>query len=486
MAALEFCLPRAELPALLKLPLFGRGSRATPCDRIWHDTQGGELAEAGLSLCETKDGWRLEASHPAAGQPWPPGVPAPLLAAAPDLAQVSEAAGRALPQPLISVAGFHGRQRVMPVTGHSAADASLTILDGVIRGVAQERPVCRLILQGPAPMLLDLSTALSHAAPISVPRWSLASEAIALAGTRPPLPRRTGAPQITPGTSLSDAIANVLGHLADVIIAGSSTAADGHSPEPVHQMRVAVRRLRSALSVFKRAAGPADSVKPGLKRLAAVLGGARDWDVFLLGTGASLTAALPDDRRVAAMLATAVRHRAQAYRELQRLLNSPEFRQAEVQLAVLAALRPWEAQAAAEQEERLQADAADYASHRLQRRLEIMLAPGDDIATLPVGDLHAIRKEGKRLRYACEFFAPLFGRKAPRRFIERLVALQEALGHLNDTASAGILMASLGARADRQYAAGVVQGYIAAGAGGTRREIERAWDRFRRQEPFWT
>jgi len=297
-----------------------------------------------------------------------------------------------------------------------------------------------------------------------------------------------GAPTVPPGTSLGDAVALVLSHLTDVILALVPEAPAGRSPEPVHQMRVAVRRLRSALSIFRRAVdGEAfEAVKPGLKQLAAVLGGARDWDVFLSGTGRAVGDALADDRRIAAMLEAGERRRVAAYGALGRYLAGPEFRALEVALVQLAALRPWQGVASEEQAARL-GDAADaYASHMFSKRLEHILAPGPDISALPVEELHTIRKAGKRLRYAAEFFTPLYGKRGARRFIGRLSSLQEALGHLNDTAAAGALMATLGGGADRQFAAGAVQGFVAARQGDTRHQIERAWSKFRRQEPFWS
>jgi CHAD domain-containing protein len=227
-------------------------------------------------------------------------------------------------------------------------------------------------------------------------------------------------------------------------------------------------------------------VAPGLKRLGAMLGAARDWDVFLAGTGQAVIDAMAGNHRVAAMLQAGERRRVAAYGALGDYLASAEFNALELALVQLAALRPWEVMATEEQAVQLAEPAEPYATHMFGRRLEHMLAPGADIAELPAEELHAIRKAGKRLRYAAEFFAPLYGKRGPRRFIERLSVLQEALGHLNDTAAAAALMASLGGGADRQFASGAVQGFVAARQGDTRADIGRAWSKFRRQEPFWT
>src|SRR6202000_3327884 len=97
-------------------------------------------------------------------------------------------------------------------------------------------------------------------------------------------PRLVGAPQLAASLSVTAGFAHVVGHLADVILALAPVAAAGHNdPEPVHQMRVAVRRLRSAIAMFRPAVGCASValVDGGLKVLGARLGPARDWDVFV-------------------------------------------------------------------------------------------------------------------------------------------------------------------------------------------------------------
>ena len=147
---------------------------------------------------------------------------------------------------------------------------------------------------------------------------------------------------------------------------------------------------------------------------------------------------------------------------------------------------PWEFTATEEQQARLASPAENFTTRMLDRRLTHMLRPGPDIAELPVEELHAIRKEGKRLRYAAEFVAPLYGKT------------QHAALHLPGSPSCrkpsatsttpppqGVLMASLGRGADRQFAAGAVQGFVAAHLGNTRQDISDAWSKFRRQEPFW-
>ena len=340
MPSLEFCLSPGDTARLLRVPaLTRRAGRPVSIDRVWHDTAEGALAAEGLSLSEQKGAWRLEQSRPVPGLVWPPGTPAPLIEEAADPAGISHA----LPGPLMPLAGFRGRQR-LALIDDGEAPVEVSLLEGALRGVTREAEICRLTLTGPAARLQALSSELGAAVRLTAPRQALAAEAIALARGAVPAARQTGAPAVPVGMNLADAMSLVLSHLTDVILAGTENAAEGRTPGPVHQLRVAIRRLRSALSIFRRAVDPAafEAVTPGLKQFAAVLGAARDWDVFLAGTGQAVAGALPEERRITAMLEAGERRRVAAYAALGTYLEGPDFRALELGLVQLAALRPWE------------------------------------------------------------------------------------------------------------------------------------------------
>jgi CHAD domain-containing protein len=304
----------------------------------------------------------------------------------------------------------------------------------------------------------------------------LAAAGAALEAPSPP----DGAALLQPGQSPDDAFASLLDVLGAAIRWHAPGAIAGRSPEPVHQMRVAVRRLRSAIGLFRRAAAGNALAEAAdeLKALMALLGPARDWDVFLAGTGVEIAVAFPDDADVGALLAAARRRRGAAYRALQAHLRGPAFAMLGVRLAWLAAMRPWQTPPDAP-------DALTKLGRRmLGQRWARMTRGSDGIAEWPAPRLHALRLHGKRMRYASEFFQPLFPGRATRRWIRRLARLQERLGSLNDTAVAAHLLGELG-QAGSGFGGGLVQGYLAANAARARPRIARAWGRLARLEPFW-
>jgi CHAD domain-containing protein len=454
---------------------------------VWYDTADGDLAARGLSLSEQRGQWRLERLAPSDGADWLPATPAPLLASAPTRAALEqEPHGEMLPGALAAVAAFTGRQRDIPVAFGGAA-ARISVLEGTLRGVLQDRPVCRLILSGEALAMAELAAELACHVQVRPPLASLAAQAFAVARAVAPAPRRLGAPSVPPQASVAQALTAITAHLADVILYWGSTIEAAETAEPVHQMRVAVRRLRSALSVFRRALPEErrwlDELADELKALAGLLGVARDWDVFLAETGSDVRAAFAEDRRIGAMLDAAAKKRLAAYAALRSYLATDAgWRRLGLTLALLPSRRPWEGAGEAEWLER---PAADYARGALGRRLKHVLEVGESLDGLPHEHLHEIRKRAKRLRYAIEFFAPLFADKAVRKYLSKLAALQEDFGALNDTAVAGALVSSLGGGAERAFAAGAVQGYGAARVTRGAKKLQRGWKKFYRETPFW-
>jgi CHAD domain-containing protein len=289
--------------------------------------------------------------------------------------------------------------------------------------------------------------------------------------------------------TVDQALVLITAHLADVILHWSATAAHGVSPEPVHQMRVAVRRLRTALALFARElpATDFDGVQAGLKQAARHLGVARDWDVFLGDTAAPVQIAFPDDRRIAGLVTAASRQRAAGYAALGAYLASADWMQLSVRLALLPTLRPWAGRIMdAEQSETLAAPAEALASHALNKAFKRLAAAGQDLAELDAVALHDVRKRIKKLRYATEFFAPLFAVKQVRRFVEKLVDLQQSLGGLNDAVVAAELMQRLAGGVDRAWATGAMQGYLAGTSDGAARHCGKAWQKLLAQERFWS
>lgn len=480
--ALELALAPAAARSLFRHRAIAARARARAVTFSLHDQADGALGEAGLAVIVEPGRrgavQRLVRTMPEEDGPWLPGAPMPVLATTalpspqPELSLLAERddlPGEPVAQGL---AAFSGRLS----TARTETGVSVTLLAGSLRAVSAEREIARVTLEGPHEAVFALAAALAAELPLAVPATSLGEEARGLSRGAAARPLRLGAPSIPRTATTAEAFSAIVSHLTLAMLANAPAAHAGETPEGTHQTRVALRRLRSALSLFKELAGAEGAAaSAGLKALATALGPARDWDVFIEGRLAEILAAFADDARIVRLGAASLQRRSAAYAALRAALDAPGFRLLGLSLAALA-----RAPIAASE------PAAAFAIRALNRRLRKLLRHGEDLSPLPVAALHQLRIEAKRLRYAGEMFSPLFGRKKARRFLSALAEVQDELGHLNDLAVAAGLLAEIAAPGEEgAFATGVAEGWIAAKADGAREAAFAAWDRFLGREVFW-
>ena len=257
---------------------------------------------------------------------------------------------------------------------------------------------------------------------------------------------------------------------------------DSRDPEGVHQFRVALRRLRSALVVFKSVL-PADDaawLEGEASELIDLLGPARDWDVFITETLAAVRAARPDDEVLPALDAAAEVERRRAY-ERAEVLRAPDYTSFLLSFGRWIETAGWRSR---DKRAVLDRPLARMAGRLLDKRHRRLLKRGRDFEGLSDKHLHRLRITLKKLRYAGEFFASQFPEGNPRPYIKALRRLQDDLGRLNDAAVAerllnGLLAArggsgdhaaiSMGARAGDRLACPALRGGASPGRRGLAR-----------------
>ena len=461
-------------------------ARSSPVELTWLDTATGSFATEGLALELSQRGTRrgtrrVLRTRPEPDSFWRPATP-PAELDGPDAPSPPEDAAATL----LPLGSFAGRATRLAL----ADGVEALLLRGQLRAVAEASPVARLTLAGPTAAVLAAMRDLAEELPLLPSRAALAEEALALARGTPPPARRLGPPRLDPSLDVEGALVLALGHLTEVLLWHGPAAAAGQTPEGVHQMRVAMRRMRSLLRVFRPACDGAAlrGFDARLKELAALLGPARDWDVFLEGLGAEVAAALPEEPRIAALRQAACARQHAAYAALRPALQGPALRRIAWEAVALIETRPWRAETAETAAERRAQPLEDFAAGVLHKRWRRIVEGGESIAALPDAAFHALRIEAKRLRYAAELFAPLWSRKKARRFLDRLAEVQEAFGLANDAVVARALMASLTARGDAglTWAGGVAEGWALARARRARGKAEAAWGELLSADLFWS
>ena len=219
------------------------------------------------------------------------------------------------------------------------------------------------------------------------------------------------------------------------------------APAALHQARVALRRLRSALSTFADMleGSELDRFQAEFRTLASALGRVRDVDVMI---------GKIDHEPTLEQLRSA---RTQRYDRSVELLNSDATRGLMLDFVEWLSIGHWRQRAATAE---LRATPALITAGAMLDRLRRQIKRrGKHLATLDDHHRHRVRIVGKKLRYTAEFFADLYRtEKAVRRrdrFLVAIAELQTALGQLNDLASGRALLAELGiANADAILASG--------------------------------
>jgi CHAD domain-containing protein len=235
------------------------------------------------------------------------------------------------------------------------------------------------------------------------------------------------------------------------------------SPDAVHRMRVAARRLRSSLATF----GPLFSgsltrhQRDELQWLGTMLGPVRDVEVMrahLHGT----VAILPVDADLADVLADLDRELAErhshAHQNLIAALDSPRYAALMAALAAFVTNPPWDAKAATRHPVPALVGRACARVDRAARAAAGALDLGGP-------ELHEVRKAAKRARYAAEVVGSSAG-SAAQDLAKRMEALQELLGRHQDSLMARALLEGLAGRLSEHQA--VALGLLAG--------VERASD----------
>ncbi|MFI4965194.1 MAG: CHAD domain-containing protein [Caulobacterales bacterium] len=364
------------------------------------------------------------------------------------------------------------------------AEIEMALDQGEVTGGDRRSPICELELElksGPPAALFALARELSAAAPLYLAFDSKAARGQALLSGAPATARRSERIELSGKATVAEAFQIVARGALAQIAANAACLRSEPAPDAVHQLRVGARRLRSALTSFKAVvAGEAlEAVKADLRWLSQACDRARNLDVFADETlrPAEIGEGAPPGLRALHEAVEAARRAAWA--SAGQAVASDRFRALMIDTAAWVETGAWLSHAAGE------AQIRPFARNALNRRLKILdkrcrdARDGDDTAR------HHLRIAAKTLRYACEGFESLYGRKAVERYLHTLKDLQEMLGALNDRAVAEPLVAGLPLCAEAAFAAGELVGRQQAEKPALVARAGKAADKLLTTRPFW-
>jgi len=266
--------------------------------------------------------------------------------------------------------------------------------------------------------------------------WALAARGLEVAW-----PGDLGPAHVLPTATVGEVAFAVLRRHLAAVLWHEAGARLGEDAEPLHDMRVATRRMRAALRLFAEVlpARITDRLRRELRALGQALGRVRDLDVQIAQIESWRSALITVEPAALDPFLDLLRARRQAARgELIALLDSPRYAR------LTAFLRAWLVRGPARGRPGVAVPIRSAGPELVRRARRQVVRQGEAIEpTSPAADYHRLRILGKRFRYALEFLEPVYGPPA-RTLIRALVEVQDILGLHQD---AQVCMAALPALA---------------------------------------
>jgi inorganic triphosphatase YgiF len=489
-------LQRVHTHTLLAGLVVGQPVTAT-LHSIYFDTPDQRLRHAGISLRIWADGtsWmqRVNVDGPAAN-----GLDHPaefvVHRAEPDLGVIDDVKLRRKLARLIrgSVLEPAFETVVKRTTHHlrtEKGDLELVLDEGVVRSGTAEKPICDAELElksGSASELLETATKLFANEPVRLAKASTAERGYDLIFGRSDAstqPQSAQSVVVVKGATCRDALALFVESAGRQILANRRAVLETDDPEGVHQLRIGLRRLRSALYAF-RPLIDVDATRDmdrHAKAVARAVGALRDADIFIDDIYAPAAGAMKGHPGLRPLKQALQTHRALKRDAARRELQGTHWSALQLYLAL------WpqtivECQA-------LDRPVTRFARGALATCWKKALRRGKHLASLEGEQRHKMRKTLKTVRYAAEYFGSLYKAKDVQPFVKQLKRLQDLFGYINDVETAVELesIADRYARDSReaQRAAGYALGWHNARADVWWGRAEERWHDLQAAGRFW-
>lgn len=352
---------------------------------------------------------------------------------------------------------------------------------GEITGNGAAVRVCEVELElksGDAAHLFDLALELSGDVPLAAGTSSKGDRGYALLEKTDVVASKAAPVQLKKHMTVEHAFTDILGNCIGQIEANAAGVARCDS-EALHQMRVGLRRFRSALHLVDGLIGFPDALQAETDWLGNELGLARDWDVLAHATLGELAQSCPTVPQLAQVTQAAMSESEQARQRAAAAVASPRYARLTLLLTQWRLSAAWRDFADAGTQAQLDAPIIGFARQALAASHKRLLKRGHQLKGASPEARHRIRIAAKKARYASEFFQSLFNAGDVRAFVKHLSGLQDGFGRLNDVAVADRLLATL---QEKQPAlagsTNYVRGFLAASVDNGGRDAKKIWRKF--------
>jgi triphosphatase len=374
--------------------------------------------------------------------------------------------------------------RVLLLEGKTTVEA--VIDEGEVRAGDKRKPLGEVELElkgGPAGPMLRLAADLVGKASLRFGPEPKSERGYALV-TDEPAPHHASAELSLPkAIALRDAFPRMLGATMRDFALELAPASRGEI-EGVHRLRAAIRKLRTLFVLFAPHLEQKATARFNgeLRDFGRVLGGGRDWDVFITETLAEAEQDLGTDA-VEVLKAPAEAKRSAAHAAVKTAAEGPLPTDLLLGLSIWTSDAGW-LQDLADADEPFH-DLLPGLLDRLERKV---LKRGRNLKALDTESLHELRKSMKKLRYACEDVSSLFHRGPAKRHIGTIKKVLQDLGRINDAAVTAERLGDLSdaARPEIAQASAALLAWVEKRRRGSERDLRRRWRKFRHADPFWS
>jgi triphosphatase len=478
----------------------GSAGRRLQLVSTYYDTVDRALRRRGLVLrvrerdgrfVQTVKSDNAEASGPLARGEWEDAIPGP------QPTRQAPESGQFLPlelaERLVPLFQTEVKRQAIDLSPHPDTRIEAAIDRGQIRAPGRQgrERISEVELElksGVASALYDVALDLLAVAPVRLELRSKAERGYRLATARSR--RRTTThfepPELDPGVS-GDAALQRIGIACLERLLRNDAAVRRRSSEGIHQMRVAVRRLRAVLSAFSRMLPPEQRrlASHELRWLANALGPARNLHVFASGLMGRVPARLVEPAGLKALAAAVERRRKTSYTAAVEAVRSPRYTGMILRLLRWFDACGWREDAASEA---LRQPIGSLAAGILDRRLHVVKQRGEDFDNQYPEQRHRLRIALKKLRYASEALTSLYDADAVRPFVRQLKLLQDDLGEISDVRVAHQIVTELS-----RYGSGTIAEagnrvveWHEEGLADREPSLRRHLDGLLEIKPFWT
>jgi triphosphatase len=502
-------LPSANTARLRSVPLLRRGSgskRSEQLVSVYFDTKGLKLKRSGLTLRVRHAGDRyFQTIKSDDGGLFDRGEwEAELRDGRPDLKQAAAALKplglKKLSRQLRPVFETRVQRTTYPLT-RKDCDIELAIDRGEIDAGDSTLLLYEAELElkeGNTARLFEIARAFARATSAELAVKSKAQRGYELLAGNDAAVLKGEAVEIAADVPAKVAFRSIASACLKQIVANKPAVVAG-DPEGIHQMRIGLRRLRAAISLFSDMIMEAQSrtIKTELKWLTNELGPAREFDVFLTKVVAPLEKQHPRLVGMRSLYNDLTDRREAALARALTAISSKRFRDLTLNVAAWLEAGGWQEPRKTLLRERCEEPIEVAARAQLTRRWKKIKKRGRRLAKLDPQARHKLRIQAKKLRYATEFYGTVFPGKRPEKrhaaFLSALKQMQDCFGDLNDIFMhekliTGIGKASIAQSAKpsrRVFTAGLLTGLEEARFKPILTAAEHAFGAFQKLRPYW-